>query len=113
MIPYVEQARLLGIAQGQTIKGKLMFRPNDAISRGEAVTILLSAAKIAVDLSVKTTTFTDIPTTSEWMIPYITKAQSLGIINGQIIDGILKFRPNDSITRAEAVTVIMGGVRVK
>lgn len=109
MIPLLEKARTLGIVKGQTINGRLMFRPNDSISRGEAVTILLNAAKIPVDLSITQTTFQDIPTNSEWMIPYITKAQSLGIINGQIIDGILKFRPNDSITRAESVRVITGG----
>jgi hypothetical protein len=29
------------------------------------------------------------------MIPYIEKVKELGIVNGQIIDGKLVFRPND------------------
>lgn len=107
MIPYIEKARLLGIAQGQTINGILKFRPNDSITRAEAIAILLNAAKISVDLSVITTEFKDIPLVDGgWMIPYVVRAQSLGIINGQIIDGVLKFRPNDSITRAESVKII-------
>jgi len=113
MISLLEKARTLGIVQGQTIDGRLIFRPNDAITRGEAITILLNAAKIPVDLSITQTTFQDIPEVSQWMIPYIVKAQSLNIINGQVIDGIFKFRPNDSITRAESVRVISKGVSVK
>lgn len=113
MIPLLEKARTLGIVQGQTIDGRLIFRPNDTITRGEAVTILLNAAKIPVDMTITLTTFQDIPETSQWMIPYIVKAQSLNIINGQVIDGIFKFRPNDSITRAESVRVITKGVSVK
>lgn len=41
------------------------------------------------------------------MIPYVEKARQLGIIDGQMIGGVLKFRPSDSLTRAESVTMIM------
>ena len=113
MIPLIEQARLLGIAKGQTVNDILIFRPNDSISRGEAITMLLNAAKIAVDFSTTTTQFSDIPEVSQWMIPYIATAESLGIIQRQTRNDALIFRPNDSITRAEGVRVVMGGVRVK
>lgn len=104
MIPYVEKAKALGIANGQTIDGVLKFRPNDSITRAEAMAMLLNAAKIPVDSSLRTTQFTDV--TMYWMMPYVEAAKSLGIANGQIIDGVLKFRPNDAITRAESVTII-------
>jgi hypothetical protein len=104
MMPYVETAKSLGIAKGQTIGGVLKFRPNDSITRAEAITILLSAANIIVDRSLKTTQFTDVSVA--WMIPYVETARTMGIVNGQVINGFLKFRPNDSITRAESVKVI-------
>lgn len=37
---------------------------------------------------------------------YAEMAKSLNIFSGQIIDGQLKFRPNDPITRAEIAKVI-------
>ena len=51
-----------------------------------------------------TTSFSDV--TIEWMIPYVETAKALGIAKGQTIGGVLKFRPNDSITRAESVKII-------
>ncbi|MEI6710991.1 MAG: S-layer homology domain-containing protein [bacterium] len=41
------------------------------------------------------------------MIPYVEKAQQLGIIDGQTTGGVLKFRPNDSVTRAESVKMVV------
>jgi len=104
MIPYVETAKSLGIAKGQIIDGISMFRPNDSITRAESIAILLNAAEIGVNSSLTTTEFTDV--TVAWMIPYVETAKSLGIAKGQIIDGLLKFRPDDSITRAESVQII-------
>lgn len=112
MIPYLTKAKELGIAAGQTSSGsKLIFRPNDTISRAEALSILLNAAKIATS-SGTTTDYTDIPTDGAWMIPYLAKAKELGIAAGQVSpDGKLIFRPNDSVTRAEAVKMIMKTLR--
>ncbi|MDD2565357.1 MAG: ice-binding family protein [Candidatus Gracilibacteria bacterium] len=107
MIKYIVKAKELGIMNGQNINGKLVFRPNDAISRGEAIAILLNVAKISSSLTTLNTQFTDIPTDSAWMIKYIEKAKELGIMNGQTINGKLVFRPNDAITRAEVATIIV------
>ncbi|MEI6710990.1 MAG: S-layer homology domain-containing protein [bacterium] len=59
------------------------------------------------------TTFGDIPTgEGSWAMPYTQKAQQLGIVYGQTIGGILKFRPNDSITRAEAVIILLRAANI-
>ena len=106
MKKYLAKAKQLGIVKGQTINGKLVFRPNDSITRAEAISILLKAANITTSLSA-TTDFTDIPAEGGWMVPYIAKAKERGIINGQTIGGKLVFRPNDSISRAEVAKIIV------
>ncbi|MDD2565884.1 MAG: S-layer homology domain-containing protein [Candidatus Gracilibacteria bacterium] len=104
MNKYIQKAKEMGVINGQIIDGKLSFRPNDSITRAESISILLNLANIPVDKTVSSTNFIDIE--NKWMNPYVFKAQTLGIINGQIIDGQLKFRPNDPITRAESSRII-------
>lgn len=104
MIPYIEKAKSLGIIQGQNKGGKHIFRPNDPITRAESLAILFNAAHIPKQAAVSNTSFKDV--VLSWMKPYVAKAQELGIISGQIINGELRFRPNDPITRAEAAKII-------
>lgn len=109
-VPYAEAAKAYGI-KGQTIGGKSVFRPNDYITRAEALAMLFSVAKIKTDSTIKTVAFKDVSTS--WMIPYIAKAKELGIVSGQTINGKLVFRPNDSITRAETARVITKSLNIK
>jgi hypothetical protein len=109
MVGYVAKAKELGIVQGQVIDGKLKFRPNDGITRAEALAILLKTKKISVDENAKTD-FADIPAEAQWMVGYVAKAKELGIVQGQVIDGKLKFRPNDGITRAEASRIVVKAI---
>ncbi|EKE28074.1 MAG: S-layer protein [uncultured bacterium (gcode 4)] len=106
MIPYIAKAWELWVAYWQIIDWQKKFRPNDPVTRAEALTMLLNAAKISSPSGV-TTNFVDIPTETSWAIRYITKAQELWIISWQIsVSWDPIFRPNDSITRAEAVRII-------
>ena len=51
--------------------------------------------------------YTDVDTSS-WQAKVIKKAQILGMINGdQTLDGTPIFRPNDIITKSEAVKILM------
>lgn len=104
MIKYVEKAREFGI-NWQTKNGKKYFRPNDVITRAEAMAMLFSVSKIPVD-DIQITEFSDIPTDALWMVKYIEKARELWIISGQTVDGKLIFRPNDPISRAESSRVL-------
>ena len=74
------------------------FKPQDAITRAEFVTIAmrLSAQKEG------TAGFSDVPS-SYWAAKAISSAASYGWINGYK-DGT--FKPHNAITRAEAVTII-------
>lgn len=111
MKKYVIKASELWIINGQTINWQLVFRPNDSISRIEALSILLKAAKIDLN-SDKTLEFKD-NDFENWMIPYIIKAKELWIINGQIINWELIFRPNSSISRAETAKIIVRFIEIE
>lgn len=43
---YVETAKILGFFSGQTINGKLNFRPNDSITRAEIAKVIANAFKL-------------------------------------------------------------------
>ena len=51
-------------------------------------------------------TFADMDISSD-LTQYAEVAKSFGIFSGQVLDGELKFRPDDSITRAEIAKVIV------
>jgi len=107
---YVIKAKELGIISWQTISWRLVFRPNDSITRAEALAILFKIANIDTK-STKTLEFKD--EFNSWMIPYVIKAKELGIISWQTISWRLVFRPNDSITRAETSRIIIKTLWIK
>lgn len=104
MIKYVEKAREFGI-NWQTVNGKKYFKPNDNISRAEAMAMLFSVAKIKVD-DIEISEFSDIPSDALWMVKYVEKARELWIVSWQTVNGKLIFRPNDPISRWETARVI-------
>ncbi|EKE28778.1 MAG: Fibronectin type III protein [uncultured bacterium (gcode 4)] len=110
MIKYVEKAKEYWI-KGQVLDGKLKFRPNDSISRAEAMAILMNIAWITVSANITNSSFTDIP--ASWMISYLEKAKELGIAWWQMIEWKLKFRPNDSLSRAEATRILSKTLGIK
>ncbi|EKE29243.1 MAG: S-layer protein [uncultured bacterium (gcode 4)] len=102
MIKYVEKARQYGI-NWEIIDGKPVFRPDDAITRAEALAMLLNISWIKTP-SQAISSFSDVK--MAWMIRYVEKAKEIWLISGQNMNWNLIFRPDDSITRAEAVRII-------
>lgn len=75
------------------------FRPDDAITRAELVDVLVRFAPDAPDAM---PTFSDVPS-NHWAAAQIGKATALGWLSGYT-DGT--FRPESSLTRAEACAII-------
>lgn len=78
------------------------FHPDQAVSRGEALKILLLGSKIPVQNSVSTNPFPDVNIT-EWYAPYVAKAKQKYIVKGR--EGG-KFFPEDTLNTAEALKMI-------
>lgn len=77
------------------------FKPDNAITRAEYLSILMKALNIKVDSSItKSINFSDIENNS-WQIKYAEKARLYWISSNSN-----KFRPNDYITRAEALAML-------
>ena len=73
------------------------FRPDNAVTRAEFVTMLMRI----IGENGNTSAFADV--NGHWAEKYIDKASEYGYINGYE-DGT--FRPDNNITRAEAVTIM-------
>lgn len=95
---YVEFAKNHDLANGYE-EGRF-FRPNQSISRAEAVKIMMSALGFA-QLSAVPSSFDDV--VEGWQIPFIEKAKELEIIGGYTEN---LFGPNDFLTRAQAAKLI-------
>ena len=99
--PYVQLA-----LEKKMIRDANNFRPNDSVTRAEAMKILTQALLVLVKDST-TSTFTDVPENHS-LAKYIEAAYFLEIIDGQVrANGTRFFRPNDPINRAEIAKVIV------
>ena len=100
---YVNTAGALGIVNG--FDGN--FRPNDNITREEAVKILMEGRRISLNPEEEFTKteagFNDNDKISGWAVPYAAEAAALGIVAG---DEYGNFNPKSQATRAEAVVML-------
>lgn len=96
-VPYVNTAATLGIVNGYDDG---LFRPDDLVTRAEAVKILLRAAGIEV-YTTGEVLYPDV-TEDDWYYPYVAYATQTEIVNG-FVNG--KFGPNMNLTRAEAAKI--------
>jgi len=78
------------------------YHPADSLTRAQAAVIMTKAAGLTY-AAVNASSFKDVPA-SHWAINYITAAEKAGYLKG-FGDGT--FRPEQTLTRAQAVSLIM------
>lgn len=100
----IAQAFAAGIIQGYQDGS---FQPDKLITRAEVVTMAGRALGLNVD-SDASTNFSDDADIPIWAKGYADFAAQTGVIQGR---GNNRFVPNDSATRAEAVTIIINTLR--
>ncbi|WP_127594576.1 endo-alpha-N-acetylgalactosaminidase family protein [Paenibacillus lautus] len=79
------------------------FRANNEITRSEIVAIIVRVLNLEIDPNASSS-FKDAYLVPAWAKSYVTAAEKAGLVNGY---GDGNFNPNVSITRAEAVTIIL------
>ncbi|MDP4008436.1 MAG: S-layer homology domain-containing protein [Candidatus Peregrinibacteria bacterium] len=99
---YLYTAKELGIVDGY-LDGS--FKPNNEVSRAEAVKMVLSAMGENPS-RVNASSFTDVPA-SHWGMRWIEIARDMNIVSGK---NYYTFAPNESMTRGEAAKVIVEGL---
>ncbi|MBD3360992.1 hypothetical protein GF366_04295 [Candidatus Peregrinibacteria bacterium] len=98
---FIEELRLMGVVHG-TEGGK--FEPDTSLTRAEAVKIALGIYEIELlSDTVDEKPFPDVET-DEWYAPYLETGKEYEIVSGYG-DGL--FRPNQVITRAEALRILL------
>ncbi|MCR5649098.1 MAG: phosphodiester glycosidase family protein [Oscillospiraceae bacterium] len=91
----------------------IRLRPDGSFGPGDIMTRELFARAVCIWTGVDTEsfsnislTFADIGDISPECVPYVRAAYALGYLRGAAVDGVIKFLPNDGLTRAQAMTVI-------
>lgn len=97
--PYIAAMFAMGLITGKQDGENLNFAPRDKLTRAEAMTILgRTVEKIEEKVN-----FADADEIPKWAESHIMTLVSMGIVNGYEDNTI---RPNNNVTRAEAVTLI-------
>lgn len=95
-----------GIFTGETINGNSCFGPDKTVSRGEFLSMMVSALQLAVDETVTQTGYTD--ETADWLKPYLAAAMRSGLTAGWP-DGEV-FGADQPITEAEAAVMLQNAL---
>lgn len=88
--------------------GDNTFAPDRSITRAEFTAVLLRGLGLHSPESAVTTTFTDVKSDS-WYENEVQTAISYGLISGYTDNS---FRPNDEISRAEAMTIVARAMKL-
>lgn len=103
---YAVWAREQGLLSGETVAGALCFRPNESVTRGEFVVMVMKLFDLEATETTASTGFADEAATPPWMQPYLSTAVSSGIVSGIRSQEGLVFRADASITEAEAAVIL-------
>ena len=102
--------RCTGIFAGETVNGQLCFSPDEPVSRGQFLAMLMQVLRMPVDHSVAQTGFVD--ESPQWLRPYLAAALRSGIIAGFPAEGGAEFRAEQTITSAEADRMMANALRI-
>ena len=95
-----------GLYTGATVGGNLCFNPEEEVSRGEFLVMVMKLVDAQADETGLTSGFSDEATTPVWMQPYIVSALSNGMISGVSSDSGIVFRPEAALSKAEAAVML-------
>lgn len=99
-----EWLRNTGIFTGETISGQFCFCPDEPVTRGQFLSMLMQVLDMPVDRTVTETGFLD--ESPQWLRPYLAAALRSGIITGYSAEGGVEFRPSQSVSADEAAVMV-------
>ena len=104
-----EWLRSSGIFSGETVSGQLCFSPDEPVSRGQYLAMLMKVLQMPVDRSIQETGFVD--GSPKWLKPYLAAALRSGIITGYPGEDGAQFRAEQTITAGEAERMMRNALR--
>ncbi len=99
-----EWMRNSGIFSGERVSGQLCFSPEETVSRGQFLAMLMETLELPVDHSVTETGFLD--EAPQWLKPYLAAALRSGMITGYPAEGGTEFRPDAPAIGRDAAVMI-------
>ena len=97
-----------GLMNGTRVGSETYFKPAASVSRLEFLVTAMEAAGITAETvaAAPLPTFADSESIPAAMRPYVGYAVQKGYIGGKTVDGKTCFKPDETITRAEAAVVL-------
>ncbi len=95
-----------GIMSGVQVGDRYYFYPENYVTREEFLVMAMHAIGITEVPECKATAFADDADIEEGMKGYVAMAHTLGYIQGSAENGSLYFRPDQTLTRAEAAVIL-------
>ena len=107
-ISYAEAISLSrsGILGGREIGGRLMFLPDEKMTRGELISVIMTSCNIKLKETTVRTVFADDSEIHPSIKPAVATAYELGFIDPVSENGKLYFKPNEYVTVAECASII-------
>ena len=104
-----EWLRSTGVFTGETVNGQFCFSPDEPVSRGQFLAMLMQVLDMPVDRNVQETGFLD--ESPQWLKPYLAAALRSGIIAGFPTGDGAEFRPEQTVSAAEAARMAGNALR--
>lgn len=101
-----------GLYTGATVGGNLCFGPDDPVSRGDFLVMVMKLVGAEADETQMSSGFADEADTPVWMQPYIVSALGSGMISGVSSENGVVFRPSANLTKAEAIVMLQNVLRL-
>ena len=99
-----EWLRSTGLFSGETVNGQFCFSPDEAVTRGQFLAMLMQVLDLPVDRNAAATGFVD--EAPQWLRPYLAAALRSGIISGYPAEGGVEFRANQAVSADEAALMV-------
>ena len=103
-----EWLRNTGVFAGETVNGQLCFSPDEAVTRGQFLAMLMQVLEMPVDRNVTETGFLD--ESPQWLRPYLAAALRSGIITGYPAGEGVEFRDSQPVSADEAAMMVQRAV---
>lgn len=99
-----EWLRSTGIFTGETVSGQFCFSPDEPVTRGQFLSMLMQVLDMPVDRTVNETGFLD--ESPQWLRPYLAAALRSGIVTGYPAEGGVEFRAGQAVSADEAASMV-------
>lgn len=103
-----EWLRSTGIFSGEEVNGQLCFSPDETVTRGQFLAMLMEVLDLPVDRNATETGFLD--ESPDWLRPYLAAAMRSGIISGYPAEGGVEFRSEQAVSADEASLMVRRAV---